>query len=59
MPKQNYKSHFQDILLEDEQFKQWLQKHPNLEMAKCKICKKDISVGSDFVTREVGGPESK
>ena len=46
MPKQKYKSHFQDIWLKDEQFKQWVQIHPNLVMTKCKICKKDISVGS-------------
>ena len=37
MPKQKYKSHFQDTWIEDEQFKQWLQKHPNLEMAKCRL----------------------
>ena len=46
MSKQKYKSHFQDIWLENKLFKCWLQKHDNIHMARCKVCAKDISVAN-------------
>ena len=46
MSKQKYKSHFQDIWLENKLFKCWLQKHDNIHMARCKVCAKNILVAN-------------
>ena len=46
MSKQKYKCKFQDIWLENEEYKSWLGKHPDdISLAKCKVCANDISVG--------------
>ena len=51
MSKVKYKCLFQDIWLEDENYKQWLQKvQSNLSIARCKICVKDINIGTHGVT---------
>ena len=46
MSKQKYKCKFQDIWLENEEYKSCLGKHPDdISLAKGKLCAKDISVG--------------
>ena len=47
MPKQTYKTHFQDIWLGKPSFKGWILKHPTDNyMARCKVCSKDISIAA-------------
>ena len=52
MSKQKkYKSNFQDLRLQSETFKTWLQKKPgNPYKARCKVCAKDIAVGLHGIT---------
>ena len=46
MSKQKYKCKFQDIWLENEEYKSSLGKHPDdISLAKGKLCAKDKSVG--------------
>ena len=47
MSKQKYKTHFQDIWLENPSFKWWVLKHPKDNyMAHCNVCVKDISIAA-------------
>ena len=52
MPKQKkYKSNFQNLWLQNETFKTWLQKKPgDPYKAWCKVCAKDISAGLHGIT---------
>jgi hypothetical protein len=51
MSKQKYKSNFQDLWLENETFKAWLQKKPgDPHKARCKVCAKDISISLHGIT---------
>ena len=52
MSKQKkYKSNFQDLWLQNETFKTWLQKkRGDPYKARCKVCAKDISVGLHGIT---------
>ena len=46
-----YKSNFQDLWLQNETFKTWLQKKPgDPYKARCKVCAKGISVGLHGIT---------
>ena len=50
MPKQKFKTHFQDIWLENPSFKRWVLKHPTGNyMARCKVCSKDISITTNVI----------
>ena len=42
--KVKYKSKFQDVWLEDEEFKVWLQKEKVDTQAYCTLCKKSFSI---------------
>ena len=49
--KVKYKTNFQDIWLENEDFKLWLKKvENNPHMARCKVCAKDISIATHGIT---------
>ena len=47
--KVKYKATFQDIWLEDERFKPWLVKLDDRNTARCKVCCKNISIGTHGV----------
>ena len=49
--QKKYKGNFQDLWLQNETFKIWLQKKPgDPYKAKCKVCAKDILVGLHGIT---------
>ena len=52
MSKQKkYKKNFQDLWLQKEAFKTWLQKKPgDPYKVRCKVCAKDVSVGLPGIT---------
>ena len=55
MSKQKYKTHFQDIWLENPSFKGWVLKHPTDNyMTCCNVCSKDISTAAHRIKAIVG-----
>ena len=49
--QEKYKSNFQDLWLQNETFKTWLQEKPGDSCkARCKVCAKDISVELHGIT---------
>ena len=49
--QEKYKSNFQDLWLQNETFKTWLQEKPGDSCkVRCKVCAKDISVELHGIT---------